>query len=108
MQYIVYEDAVKAVRRIAVQYKLKNKEKFADAVSECEAALGQMKKYASSETAEIAESERICQLEPFLTRGLVGRDVYHCGRCGQVVGKRDRYCKFCGRRLIDKPAQKTE
>ena len=47
------------------------------------------------------EAQRTVSVEPFLEGGKIGRDVYRCGHCREVVGKHDNFCAACGRKLVD-------
>lgn len=40
-------------------------------------------------------------VEPFFKGGVVGREVVRCGYCGQEEIGRGKYCKMCGKRLVD-------
>lgn len=105
MQYIVYEDARKALRLIASNYIEKHRVTYSTVALECAKAIEKMPRQDTVEVPTEATCERTCSVEPFLLRGSVGRDVYRCSRCSQVVGRKDRYCKFCGRRLVDRENQ---
>jgi len=102
MQYINYEDARHSLRQIAGEYIQKHKITCSTVALECVKALDKLNKMDTVEVPAVVECERTCSVEPFLTRGMIGRDVYRCGTCSQVVGRRDRFCKFCGRKLVDK------
>ena len=60
-------------------------------------------KSASPETSEITVT-----LEPFFPGGQIVRDVYRCGFCQTQVDPHDRFCKFCGRKLITKEGKQKK
>ena len=73
----------------------------AGAIRECIEGIGQIADAPPEFVMVTPDAKRVVNVEPFFPRGQIGRNVYRCGNCKERVGKHDKYCNECGRRLTD-------
>ena len=97
--YVSKNDVLNYLQLIKDAYMEENKRAASAVVQECMDAVEKAKTKTISYKPE--ESRKETFLEPFFEGGLIGRDVYRCGRCSTRVDKHDAFCKSCGRKLVD-------
>ncbi len=98
--YIPKDEALRQLTLLRDGYELENKRAAASAVTNCLDVIGEMG--GKQISTEPEEAPMTVAAEPWWKDALTGRDVYRCGRCTRQVDKKDRYCRFCGRKLIKK------
>lgn len=45
---------------------------------------------------------------PLAFKSVIGRQAYKCSECDELLGRNDRYCKACGRRIQGKPVSQEQ
>ena len=98
-KYLPYTECMARLRAVKDEYNGKNMRIRVSAVQACMDELDRVTGKTINFQAE--ESKRVQSLEPFFPKGVIGRDVYHYEKCGTQVGKKDIFCKTCGRKLVD-------
>ncbi len=97
--YISKEAALEKMRKTQVYFTLEKKHVAAKAVEDCirivEALEGKSIAY------EPEKARRVVSVEPYFPCGRIGRDVMRCGFCQTQIERKDKYCRFCGKRLVD-------
>lgn len=94
------ESTMKRLEKIRETYMEEKKCAAASAVDACMECVRTEKRSYNTVTLE---ARRICRVEPFFQGGVIGRDVYRCENCKNVVGKHSVFCETCGRKLTDNP-----
>lgn len=103
MGLIQKEQALDRLELIKEECLAANKRVCAGTVQEAINSISSMKEIDLSGSKAVVETaEIIVCLEPFFPGGQIGRDVHRCGFCQTQVDPHDRFCKFCGRKLIAK------
>jgi len=104
MKYICLEDAQARLMEIRETYIDEHKFAIAGACKECANALENLprKEPEVKKITELPETTRTVAVEPWYPGALTGRDVWRCGFCTTQVDRKDKYCRFCGRKLVDK------
>ncbi len=92
------KDVLSSLALIRDEYIAANKRVAANAAQECM----QVVEKANTKTISFQpeESNRIVCMEPFFKGGVIGRDVYRCGKRQGRIDKHDAFCKSCGRKLV--------
>lgn len=80
-------------------FELERKRVAASAVQDCINIVEKLEPRTVSFEPE--KAIRTVSVEPFFHGGQIGRDVHRCGWCTTQVDKKDKYCRFCGRKLVD-------
>ena len=101
MDTINRENALERLRAIREVYLEERRNAVAGAVRECIETLEGMPKAEPEIKIVTPEARRTVSVEPFFDGGQIGRDVYRCGHCQTQVDKKDRFCKFCGRKMVN-------
>lgn len=96
--FVSKKDVLSSLALIRDDYIAANKRVAANAVQECIQVVEEAQTKTISFQPE--ESNRIVCVEPFFEGGVIGREVYRCGKCQERIDKHDAYCKSCGRKLV--------
>ena len=103
MGLIQKEQALERLELIKEECMAANKRVCAGTAQDAINSISSMKEIDPSDNKAMVETaEIIVCLEPFFPGGQIGRDVYRCGKCSTRVDKHDRFCNYCGRKLIIK------
>ena len=80
-------------------FELERKHMAASAVKDCIKIVEKLEPRTVSYEPE--KAVRTVSVEPFFQGGQIGREVMRCGFCQTQIEKKDRFCRFCGRKLVD-------
>lgn len=80
-------------------FELERKHMAASAVKDCIKIVEKLEPRTVSYEPE--KAKRTVSVEPYFPGGQIGREVYRCGWCTTQIDKKDKYCRFCGRKLVD-------
>ena len=80
-------------------FELERKRVAASAVQDCINIVEKLEPRTVSFEPE--KAVRTVSVEPFFQGGQIGREVMRCGFCQTQIEKKDRFCRFCGRKLVD-------
>ena len=101
MDNICLQDALERLDTIKAAFAEEHKSAAAGAIVSCMAALGNMPKAEPQLRTVTPEAMRTVSVEPWFPKGQIGREVWRCGFCESQVDRKDQYCRFCGRKLVD-------
>ena len=97
--YVSRTDAIARMQELKDCFELEKRHASAAAVQGCMNILEKMVPRTVSFEAD--KAKRTVAVEPWYPGAATGRDVWRCGFCTTQVTRRDKYCSFCGRRLVD-------
>lgn len=95
---MIYVDRTEALRKLRSGLSLQNKRVAAGAVQECIGILESLPVYDTFSYAP-KEAQITEAVEPWYPGALTGRIVARCGFCKTQVERKDKFCRFCGRKL---------
>ena len=93
-------ELLQCLQTIKEMYVEEHKLAVASGVNECIRAVEAAKPVEPPPKIVTPEAQRTVSVEPYFVGGMIGRDVYRCGHCREVVGTHDVFCKSCGRKLV--------
>lgn len=110
MGYILKEQVLERLELIKEECIAANKRACAGTAQDAISSIASMRdfEYLDPKSASPETSEITVTLEPFFPGGQIGRDVHRCRFCQTQVDKKDRFCKFCGKRLIKKEGEQKK
>ena len=97
--YISKTAALELMEQLKAGFELEHKFSAASAVQGCMNALEKLEPRTVSFEPE--KAVRTVSVEPFFQGGQIGREVMRCGFCQTQIEKKDRFCRFCDRKLVD-------
>ena len=97
--YISKTDVIGRMSELKDGFELERKRVAAQAVQGCINLVEKMEQRTVSFEPE--KAKRTVSVEPFFPGGQIGREVYRCGWCTTQIEKKDKYCRFCGRKLVN-------
>ena len=98
-EYISKTAVLERMAETLSYFELERKRVAASAVQDCMNIVEKLEPRTVSYEPE--KAKRTVDVEPFFKGGQIGREVMRCGFCQTQIEKKDRYCGFCGRKLVD-------
>ena len=98
-EYISKTAVLERMAETLSYFELERKRVAASAVQDCMNIVEKLEPRTVSFEPE--KAKRTVSVEPFFPGGQIGREVYRCGWCTTQIDKKDKYCRFCGRKLVD-------
>lgn len=98
MIYVDRTEALGQMETLRSGLSRENKRVAAGAVQECVDILVSLPVYDTFSYAP-KEAQITEAVEPWYPGALTGRAVARCGFCQTQVDRKDKYCRFCGRKL---------
>ena len=97
MPYVERAEALEKLETLKSHFLLERQRKAAEGVQGCINTLEKLTPHEvdyAPKTAKITEA-----VEPWYPGALTGRAVTRCGYCQTQVDRKDKFCRFCGRKL---------